>query len=80
MRDRDLLDELLENGLTLLHDPYRALNYFIPFHKVESEKFTMTVTELKPYEMPSIASIIEANSVKSIQTSEDERFIKMFLS
>ena len=49
--------------------------YAIPFFKVESEKFVKSEGELLAYEYP-ITKVIEENSLKDIQTVEDEKFIE----
>jgi hypothetical protein len=48
--------------------------YALPFFKIESEKFVKSEGELLAYDYP-ITKVIEENSVKDIQRSEDETFI-----
>lgn len=49
--------------------------YALPFFKVESEKFVKSEGELLAYDYP-ITKVIEENSVKDIQRTEDEKFIE----
>lgn len=49
--------------------------YALAFFKVESEKFVKTEGELLAYDYP-VTKVIEENSVKDIQTVEDEKFIE----
>lgn len=79
MRDRDLFDELLENGLTPLFDPWRAPDYFFPFHRVTSEKFAKVDFTPAALPMPSIAEILTLNSVKDLTFSEDSRLLQTLL-
>ena len=48
--------------------------YEIPFFMISSEDFQKTEEELLAYEMP-LTEVIERNSVKDIQKTEDEHFI-----
>ena len=49
--------------------------YALPFFKIESEKFVKNEGELLAYDYP-ITKVIEENSVKDIQSVEDEKFIE----
>jgi hypothetical protein len=49
--------------------------YEVPFFKVESEKFKKQEAELLAYDFP-VTKVIEENSVKDIEKSEDGKFIE----
>ena len=49
--------------------------YALPFFKIESQKFQKQEAELLAYDYP-ITKVIEENSIKDLQTVEDEKFIE----
>jgi len=49
--------------------------YAVPFFKVSSERFVKNEAELLAYDYP-VTKVIEENSVKDIQATEDSRFIE----
>lgn len=53
----------------------KSPRFSIPFYTVTSERFVGTFVERAAYEMP-ITKILEANSMKDITYSEDEKMWK----
>lgn len=49
--------------------------YALPFFKIESQKFQKQEAELLAYDYP-ITKVIEENSIKDLQTVEDEKFVE----
>jgi len=49
--------------------------YAIPFYKIESEKFMKSEGELLAYDYP-VTKVIEDNSIKDMQFTEDSKFIE----
>jgi hypothetical protein len=81
MADRDLFDELLEQGLAPVQEPGLTTwdllfpPFFPTFNRVTSKRFTAKVGELKAYDAPELMAILVENSRKDIEAAEDALFL-----